>query len=614
MSSLNDGEHGRRHNKRPREEEEGASIEGGGGNAASGGGNAAANTVERRVRARGNHEEESVLSYTNEDGEAVDDFIPWSLNDPNPPSQIKSSALKKLEGTRLEPIKKLEPYPQSFITTTIASSNAMLTALLNIKQREVSYLRFDSQVVLRDSNGKAVTDDSTGKDKTVAFIPRSIRGKNPVQSSADVREDDRIVAALADSQAAHDMHQTAMAAHIKKVAGLELTIRKEKLGDLFLDLAFELAKQSYIFLKETKVLRTKMERDQLAHLSVLLTLRSLSESDEESLRNTRTDLTSAYTRKHGLDLTEDGMEARMNSNSSREIKGILQPLLIGATAGLIKVHDRRDDFRAGHAALREYAEMQQQIEANNELERGKEEEDAMTQAMEKFMEDFSKIASDKHINRMKSILKVKYSAGGENHASAKRNNGAGRPTRPAANSNGNSRKGSARPSHNSSKQQRGKEKNGKSQNHKKKHQNQNDNSTRGRSRSRSTNRSRGTRRNSRSRSNSRVRFSRKDEAKARRDNQRDEWRRSDHYRDNDGNGRQRRNNNSQGGGRSRRNEGYDDGYYDGHQQRRPSASSSDYYRRRDSSRSRSRSRSSRGDRGSRGDRNSGWRGGGARRR
>ena len=226
MSSLNDGEHGRRQNKRPRNEEEGASIKGGG--------DAAADTVERRVRARGNHEEESVLSYTNEDGEAVNDFIPWSLNHPNPPSQIKSSALKKLEGTRLEPIKKLlEPYPQSFITTTIASLNAMLTGLLNIKQREVSYLRFDSQVVLRDSNGKAVTDDSTGKDKTVAFIPRSIRGKNPVQCSADVREDDRIVTALADSQAAHDMHQTAMAAHIKKVTGLELTIRKENWGTCF---------------------------------------------------------------------------------------------------------------------------------------------------------------------------------------------------------------------------------------------------------------------------------------------------------------------------------------------------------------------------------------------
>ena len=100
----------------------------------------------------------------------------------------------------------------------------MLDLLLNIKQREVSHLRFDSQVVVRDSDDKAVADDSTGKEKTVAFIPRSIRDKNPVQCSGDVREDDRIVAALADSQARHDAHKTAVAADIKKVAGLELTI------------------------------------------------------------------------------------------------------------------------------------------------------------------------------------------------------------------------------------------------------------------------------------------------------------------------------------------------------------------------------------------------------
>ena len=45
-------------------------------------------------------------------------------------------------------------------------------------------------------------------------------------------------------------------------------------------------------------LETEVERDVLAHASVLLTLKSLSEEDEISLRNTRTDLAESYTKKH----------------------------------------------------------------------------------------------------------------------------------------------------------------------------------------------------------------------------------------------------------------------------------------------------------------------------
>ena len=35
-------------------------------------------------------------SFTNTDGEAVDEFIPWCLRDPNPPTHAKTTALKNL--------------------------------------------------------------------------------------------------------------------------------------------------------------------------------------------------------------------------------------------------------------------------------------------------------------------------------------------------------------------------------------------------------------------------------------------------------------------------------------------------------------------------------------
>ena len=183
-------------------------------------------------------------SFTNSQGDDDAPAIPTYLRDPNPPSQPKIDALKNLKGTRLAPLEKLlAPHPPSFITTIIESSSSMLTLLFTIKQREISFRRFDSQVVARSSDGTAIIDQTTGEEKMVPFIPRSIRDKNPVQCSGDVKEDERIVAALQDSLARHEAYKSAQAESIKKVAGLELTIRKEKLGALFLDLAWDLARQ-----------------------------------------------------------------------------------------------------------------------------------------------------------------------------------------------------------------------------------------------------------------------------------------------------------------------------------------------------------------------------------
>jgi len=60
--------------------------------------------------------------------------VPEFLRDPNPLPQSKINALKKLRGTRLAPLEKLlAPHPISIITTTIASSSAMLGLLFTIK-------------------------------------------------------------------------------------------------------------------------------------------------------------------------------------------------------------------------------------------------------------------------------------------------------------------------------------------------------------------------------------------------------------------------------------------------------------------------------------------------
>ena len=173
-------------------------------------------------------------------GVPIAPLIPVTISTPYVRPPNKPNAIKSLKGTKLEPLRALlAPLPERFITTIVAQSRAALDLSSKIKQRESSYSRFTERIVVRDEHGKAVTDAESGAPVTEQFIPRSIRDKNPVRCSDDVKEDIRIVAVMQRTLARHEKYKSEQATDIQEVSKLEIDIMKERLSTLFLNAAFK---------------------------------------------------------------------------------------------------------------------------------------------------------------------------------------------------------------------------------------------------------------------------------------------------------------------------------------------------------------------------------------
>jgi hypothetical protein len=142
-------------------------------------------------------------------GAPVTQLIPVTISTAYARPHNEPNAIKSLKGTKLEPLRALlAPLPERFITTIVAQSRAALDLSSKIKQRESSYSRFTERIVVRDEHGKAVTDAESGAPITEQFIPRSIRDKNPVRCSDDVKEDNRIVIVMQRTLARHDKYKS----------------------------------------------------------------------------------------------------------------------------------------------------------------------------------------------------------------------------------------------------------------------------------------------------------------------------------------------------------------------------------------------------------------------
>ena len=84
-----------------------------------------------------------------------------------------------------------------------------------------------------------------------------------------MNEDPRIISELARANEIHEQYQTDMTSSIKKISGLEIQIRKEKLKKEFLQLAFVLS-EAQVIIKMTKDDTTSdCSRKNLAHLAAL---------------------------------------------------------------------------------------------------------------------------------------------------------------------------------------------------------------------------------------------------------------------------------------------------------------------------------------------------------
>lgn len=149
-----------------------------------------------------------------------------------------------------------------------------------------------------------MTGDETGEQKNTIFIPRSIRDKNPVRCSDDVKEDSRIVAAMQRAASRHETYKREQAADIHTIAKIEITILKEKINLLFLQAAYTYAKIIHVMETTKGPFATLLELADAAHLVVLLLIRSIRQLDAAILHTTSQQLLKAYSDHHGINTSE----------------------------------------------------------------------------------------------------------------------------------------------------------------------------------------------------------------------------------------------------------------------------------------------------------------------
>ena len=124
---------------------------------------------------------------------------------PRPPQEIipftPNAATKRVKGTKLEPLSfLLATQPDSLHDTITSTPKEMLALSTKIRVRVASHGRFTNPMIERDDQGCPVLNPKMHEPKTIPFIPRSIRTKNPCRSSANVNEDLRIINALKAAQ------------------------------------------------------------------------------------------------------------------------------------------------------------------------------------------------------------------------------------------------------------------------------------------------------------------------------------------------------------------------------------------------------------------------------
>ena len=174
----------------------------------------------------------------------------------------------KLLGSRLEPIMTdLASQPNELQTSIIEQLNSMLDLRHATQQRKESMLRFDKPVPAATIAGQ---DESSA---TQRFIPNSVRLKNPINSSKNYKDDERIKNEEEETQREHEEWQVKMAARAKKRAQLEIDLRIEDLKKAFYDLAFDIAASWHTVFsirRKTKaaVAASSLSENEFSHLAV----------------------------------------------------------------------------------------------------------------------------------------------------------------------------------------------------------------------------------------------------------------------------------------------------------------------------------------------------------
>ena len=94
----------------------------------------------------------------------------------------------------------------------------------------------------------------------------------------------------------------------------------------------------------------------------------------KTLFTSRSTLLAVYAKQHGISTVELSSDAE--DLSTRLIVKLLKPILLVSIPHLIKYHHDQDLLREVTTTMNEFMEMEEQLEANNDLEEKLDKEDA----------------------------------------------------------------------------------------------------------------------------------------------------------------------------------------------------------------------------------------------
>ena len=428
-----------------------------GGSAASAGGFAAAGghaAVNHDGHAADNNNAADTIATTTETTP-----VGMDIRDGTPAAKPSSKEMKRIEGTKLQPLMNtLAAQPVELHSIIASAAKEALDLSTNISQRESSHRRFKEPMIQRDpKTQRPVKDPETGEVKTMPFIPRSFRKNDPLKCSTEVNEDTKIIAVMKRGKDIHEKYKSDMAGICKEISGLEIEIRKEKLVETFATNARVFA-QSHVLVKQTYdgPNGTKCDLAELADNAVLTAIKTFPEYAATSLYTDNAGLADAYTTKHGIDImSTQNWDTDIDIPFCNAVAERITPLLLGFTADLITHHQRKDKDREVSASLKEFLGKLEMDDANEELETALDNTESLSEAnIESLMNKLVEKCTGKHIQKMKSILRKKSSGGAEVQAQRPGNNG----TNQSGNTNGRSSKKSKQKSKKSSQQQSSKRK------------------------------------------------------------------------------------------------------------------------------------------------------------
>ena len=143
------------------------------------------------------------------------------------------AALKHALGPRLEPLMGIfASQPTELYATLIPKIKGMLSLVATIRQREEGFKRFVSPWVDPATN-QPHTDEM---NQPRAFVPNSLRAKCPIKTSDNYNDDPDLQSVVREANLTWRKNQDEMAKHARKIASLEISLRRRALAHHVFDL------------------------------------------------------------------------------------------------------------------------------------------------------------------------------------------------------------------------------------------------------------------------------------------------------------------------------------------------------------------------------------------